>query len=325
VARSAKHSGRRSRNFKDEPIDVGELAGMSNVDGMLSFLDRKPDEYARLFREARPADSAEPPPSPAASESASGSGAPEVTAAKPNAPAADASSDLETNTIPEVDAPELAAPLVERPISATPISEPLNIGAPNSDAPGRVAEPAPALPGGLEDRRGTPELPLAKVGAPDLTALEVSATESASAVFAAPICGAPDLSEAYVYRPRRQPLRLASSAEDGHTRGEQALLDTLRRLAKPSTQGNFRIIAIGERTLAGEARMAYSTVQENLRALERKLAIEIRARGPQQPKAYIVYPDDEILRRRQAVGLTHVIRRTSGVSLVNPEQGITEA
>ena len=35
--------------FKDQDIDVDELAHMANVGGMLSFLDRKPEEYARLF------------------------------------------------------------------------------------------------------------------------------------------------------------------------------------------------------------------------------------------------------------------------------------
>ncbi len=46
-----KHSARRKASFKDEPIDVAELAGMSNVEGMLSFLNRKPEEYAQLFHQ----------------------------------------------------------------------------------------------------------------------------------------------------------------------------------------------------------------------------------------------------------------------------------
>jgi len=44
-------SGRRHKkpSFKDEAIDVNELANMSNMKGMLSFLDTKPEDYARLF------------------------------------------------------------------------------------------------------------------------------------------------------------------------------------------------------------------------------------------------------------------------------------
>src|SRR3954451_4922961 len=38
--------------FKDEAIDVNELASMSNMRGMLSFLDTKPEDYARLFSNA---------------------------------------------------------------------------------------------------------------------------------------------------------------------------------------------------------------------------------------------------------------------------------
>src|ERR1019366_3777984 len=37
-------------SVKDEPIDVDELAGMSNMKGMLSFLDTKPEVYAKLFQ-----------------------------------------------------------------------------------------------------------------------------------------------------------------------------------------------------------------------------------------------------------------------------------
>jgi hypothetical protein len=44
-------SNRRLRkpHFKDEEIDVAELAGMSNMKGMLSFLETKPEDYARLL------------------------------------------------------------------------------------------------------------------------------------------------------------------------------------------------------------------------------------------------------------------------------------
>ncbi len=37
-------------SIKDEPIDVDELADISNMKGMLSFLDTKPEDYAKLFK-----------------------------------------------------------------------------------------------------------------------------------------------------------------------------------------------------------------------------------------------------------------------------------
>ena len=42
----------RKASFKDEAIDVDDLASMSNMGGMLSFLETKPEEYARLFAKA---------------------------------------------------------------------------------------------------------------------------------------------------------------------------------------------------------------------------------------------------------------------------------
>src|SRR5262245_7952045 len=45
----ANPSMRKKPAIRDEAIDVNELAGMSNMKGMLSFLDTKPEEYAKLF------------------------------------------------------------------------------------------------------------------------------------------------------------------------------------------------------------------------------------------------------------------------------------
>ncbi|HWQ53051.1 MAG TPA: hypothetical protein VN442_05160 [Bryobacteraceae bacterium] len=117
-------------------------------------------------------------------------------------------------------------------------------------------------------------------------------------------------------RPR---LREAVTTQDGHTHGEQALYATLCRLARPAPgRTGLRALTVGERTLAAEVPMAYSTCQQNLRSLITKLALEVRAGGANRSKTYLVYSFDEILRRRRAVGLTHVVRRTSGVTLVNP-------
>src|SRR5215472_12581832 len=45
----ANPSRRKKPSIRDEAIDVNELAGMSNMKGMLSFLDTKPEDYAKLF------------------------------------------------------------------------------------------------------------------------------------------------------------------------------------------------------------------------------------------------------------------------------------
>jgi hypothetical protein len=51
------------------------------------------------------------------------------------------------------------------------------------------------------------------------------------------------------------------------------------------------------------------------------MAIEVRNEGLNKPKTYLIFNYDEILRRRQAAGLTHVVRRTNGVLLVNANSG----
>ena len=182
-------------------------------------------------------------------------------------------------------APEVTAPTVGAPKLITLI---------NSD---NISAPAPEL--------GAPGLGAATLGAPEVTA---------------PTLTAPELDGAHVYqRPPTAGLRQAITVQDGHTHGEHALFATLWRLARPvAGEGGVRAISIGERSLAAEVPMAYSTIQENLRSLVRKLAIEIRAAQPNKPKTYVAFSFEEILRRRRAAGLTHVLRRTSGVFLVTP-------
>src|SRR5262249_35793758 len=61
----------RKPGFKDEAIDIHELASMPNLDGMLSFLERTPAEYAQLFHKDQDATSLPQSPS---SEVVPGSG-----------------------------------------------------------------------------------------------------------------------------------------------------------------------------------------------------------------------------------------------------------
>ena len=241
----ANPSRRKKPSIKDEAIDVNELAGMSNMKGMLSFLDTKPEDYARIFQSNFPA---------------------------PNTSA------------PTVGAPEVKS---DKAITVLSISGLDRIGAPSFSS--------------AVERLQT------KIGAPELLEPQT---------LGAPTFGAPELGA--IYQTPRSSLRLVATVQDGHTHGEQALFATLWRLAKPVTGTNYRLVTIGERTLAKQVPMAYSTIQENLRSLLEKLAIDIQNNGPQKPKTYRVYSFDEVLRRRKAAGLTHVLRRTSGAVLVNP-------
>lgn len=86
-------------------------------------------------------------------------------------------------------------------------------------------------------------------------------------------------------------------------------------------QGDSRILTIGLRTLAELSRMAYSNCKLNVRSLVAKLAID---ESPEfsytEGRTYVIYSFREILRRRKAAGLTHVVR-TRGVAFVDPATG----
>jgi len=92
------------------------------------------------------------------------------------------------------------------------------------------------------------------------------------------------------------------------------------RTGKPH-QGDSRMLTIGLRTLAEISRMAYSNCKANVRSLIEKLAID----GDEDfsyttGRTYIIYSFRDILKRRRAAGLTHVIR-TRGVCFVDPSSG----
>jgi len=92
------------------------------------------------------------------------------------------------------------------------------------------------------------------------------------------------------------------------------------RAGKPY-QGDSRILTIGLRTLAELARMAYSNCKANVRSLVMKLAIEERQGfSYTDGRTYVVHSFREILRRRKAANLTHVIRNR-GVAFVDPVTG----
>jgi hypothetical protein len=132
--------------------------------------------------------------------------------------------------------------------------------------------------------------------------------------------GPPDFNEGNTVftLPRVVKLREARSVHEGHTQGEQLVYETLWRNAKPYS-GGARILTIGIGRLAPLVPMTYNNCQSNLRSLARKLAIEERPTARHNDgRTYIVYGDEDILQRRRAAGLTHVLRLTRSVRLVNP-------
>lgn len=136
----------------------------------------------------------------------------------------------------------------------------------------------------------------------------------------APESGALESSAPDFVWPRRVRIREAVTVQDGHSLAEQAVYDAMYRAGKPY-QGDSRILTIGLRTLAELSRMAYSNCKANVRSLVAKLAIdEGESFSYTDGRTYAIYSFREILRRRKAAGLTHVVR-TRGVAFVDPSTG----
>lgn len=131
--------------------------------------------------------------------------------------------------------------------------------------------------------------------------------------------------EPYTVQGRRQTKRLritrARVAEDGHSLAEEQLYRILweagasEEIAAPGTS---RLVRIGYDRLAARARMSWLTVKNNLRNLEKKLAIEVAAAEDSANRAgkqYRVFSTTAVLARREFAGLVWV-RRTRGVELL---------
>jgi len=212
-------------------------------------------------------------------------------------------------SIPVLDALESSAPETEPSESGAPVScalepAPMEISAPQSTAPHSSASESSAI------ETSAPET--SQVAHPRLSsASEMSALHSDALEY-------PALDYSAQRRPR---IRETSTVQDGHSLAEQAVYDVMYRAGK-TYQGESRILTIGLRTLAEMSRMAYSNCKANVRSLVEKLAIDEREGfSYTQGRTYVVYSFREILRRRKAAGLTHVIR-SRGVAFVDPATGI---
>jgi hypothetical protein len=123
-------------------------------------------------------------------------------------------------------------------------------------------------------------------------------------------------------RPLNVKIRRAAQVQDGHSLGEQLVLTTLWNGAPPIEGKSYRRIVIGYRTLSGMCGLTVNNCKANLKSLQAKLAIEPEASySSTVATTYRVYSFAEILRRREAAGLTHVIR-SKGARFVHPVTGV---
>jgi hypothetical protein len=118
---------------------------------------------------------------------------------------------------------------------------------------------------------------------------------------------------------RKSRIRRAHAVEDGHSLAEQAVYEALWGAALPLA-GSYedRSIRIGYHRLAQMTRLSWVSVKNNLRTLEKKLAIEVTGSensATREGKSYRVYSRLAILERRKKAGMEWV-RRSRGVELL---------
>ena len=125
-------------------------------------------------------------------------------------------------------------------------------------------------------------------------------------------------------RARRLRITRARAAEDGHSLAEEQLYRILwdagapEEARAPAATPDSRLVRIGYDRLAAKARMSWLTVKNNLRTLEKKLAIEVAAAEDSAIRAgkqYRVFSAAAVFTRRESAGLVWV-RRTRGVELL---------
>jgi hypothetical protein len=209
---------------------------------------------------------------------------------------ADLSTPSRESSAPVPGAAERHAPDPHAAAASAPVLSAPESGASESSAP--------------EPIRAATQEPAMETDAPEPSALETGAGDF----------GAVESSALGLFPRRRVRLREAVTVQDGHSLAEQAVYDAMYRAGKPY-QGDSRVLTIGLRTLAELSRMAYSNCKANVRALVSKLALdELPGFSYTEGRTYIVYSFREILRRRKAAGLTHVVR-TRGVAFVDPKTG----
>jgi hypothetical protein len=203
--------------------------------------------------------------------------------------------------------------------------EEVESSAPETPAP---EPPAAELSACTNSESAAPEIPVPNIGAAEssapasqMTEIRAGAVESDALELGASDEDAPETGAVDSFVRRRIRIREAVTVQDAHSLAEQAVYDAMYRAGRPY-QGDSRILTIGLRSLAELSRMAYSNCKANVRSLVTKLAIDERPGFSYiEGRTYVVYSFREILRRRKAAGLTHVVRNR-GVAFVDPATGV---
>ena len=302
----ANPSRRKKPSIKDEAIDVNELAEMSNMKGLLSFLDTQPEDYARLFNKTVdfPASHHETgaPDSVHNNQNPDGlatTGAP-ITGAPIKAPVAETGAPVSEAPILETSASDIGVPVLEPEAPET--------GAPVLET-GAAETGAPVIDESLE---------AAETGAPvtraPFTETEAPITEAPVIETGAPKTEAPVL-DSYRHVVVRSP-RPWVNVQDGLSHGEERTYRAIFTHGKPYGSNGARALCIGDRQLSSLAGLSYSNTHASIRTLAEKLAIEIHPADHRNAgKLLIAFPYTEIMRRWRAAGLTHVLKLSRGVWL----------
>ncbi len=119
---------------------------------------------------------------------------------------------------------------------------------------------------------------------------------------------------------RRQKIRRAIVAQDGHSSGEQLLYQSLWNAARPESP-DTRLISVGYNGMSALCKLDKSNCKKNIQSLLEKLSVQVAETyqsASSTGTTYRIFSYREILRRREAAGMVWVIR-TSGVRFVRPE------
>ncbi len=132
---------------------------------------------------------------------------------------------------------------------------------------------------------------------------------------------------------RRQKIRRAVVAQDGHSSGEQLLYQSLWNAARPESGSlDRRVIVAGYQGMSALCKLDKKNCKKNAKGLIDKLALEVAETYRSDKRigtTYRIFSYKEILRRREEAGMVWVVR-TSGVRFVSltdhdrqARQGIT--
>jgi hypothetical protein len=275
---------------------MDELASMPNVDGMLSFLDTKPEEYARIFG-TTPA-------------TASTTQRIETNTPSNSVPA--------SNLLP--DSSLLPGGNLQPGgslISDSKLQPDSNLS-PNDDPVSRKVSPdgVPTSAPGMAalDSNLVPDSRLLSDSDLQDTLLE-SLTPASSLLPGG---------ELRTANGRTVRIRVAKSVQDAHTPAEHMLLTAMWKKASAETQ-ETRLLKAGLAELSRWTGSHKTRCRQYLRSLVLKLAIEEAmtfnaAAGKEGARVYRIFSFTAILERRRMARLTHVIR-TGAVSFVDPQTG----